>query len=155
MITNSRFFRSDIEHIKTVFTKVSAIVPTIQQISKSFTDPDSHNPNAFTEVLHFLSDEISSKSSEFETWLKVIEGEGQMNDLDSDTVLDFSEKLEQLVASILLVVQKQSKHHVTIETENTSDNSPDEDKGNRQNMCSYVFYLHKMFLKISFTLFKI
>ncbi|XP_053396218.1 midasin-like isoform X2 [Mercenaria mercenaria] len=120
------FIWSDIEHMKTVYAKLFAIVPSMQQLCKLFTDPDSSHPNAFTEVLHFLSEEINSKVSEFETWHKTIEGQGQVNDLASDAVSEFSETLEQLISSILLVVQKQSKHHVTMETENIGDSPTEE-----------------------------
>lgn len=103
----------------------------MQQMCKLFTDPDSNQPNAFTEVLHFLSDEIISKTSDFETWHKATEGQGQRNDLDSDRVCEFSEKIEQLISSILLVVQKQSKHHVAMETESVDDNAKEDAEGKR------------------------
>ena len=102
--------------------------PKIEQISKQFSgpEPQSH-PNAFTEVLYFLCDEISGKSCDFNTWF--VSGESRaVKTKNIEKVGEFSEQVEDLVSDILLVVQKLSKHHVTMETE-TGDLEGDEGQG--------------------------
>ena len=101
----------------------------MQHIAKLFCDPDcSDHPNAFNEVLFFLSSEVSLQWHTFVAWrerCEVEERETKTDVVDVEAVKEFAEEAEQLVASVLMVVQKLRKHHVT-ETSDGEDKSAQE-----------------------------
>ena len=117
------------EDAKKLFDQLKSKVPTMQYIANLFCDPDcSDQPNAFNEVLFFLSSEVSQQWDTFVAWRKrceVEEGETQTDVVDIEAVKEFAEEAEQLVASVLMVVQRLRKHHVT-ETSDGEDKSAQE-----------------------------
>ena len=104
------------EEAKKLFAQFKAKVPTMQHIAKLFSDPDSlDQPNAFSEVLFFLSSEVSQKWETFMAWLERCAAEDRETEtdvVDLEAVQEYSEESEQLIAAVLMVVQKLRKHHV-------------------------------------------
>ncbi|KAH3728760.1 hypothetical protein DPMN_054902 [Dreissena polymorpha] len=99
------------------------------EIIKLFTDPGSESPNAFTEVLHLLVEEASVKLSEFNTWQERMGSRNDDGEPSKETLGWFSSRLEEIIASVLLVVQKQSKSTVSMET-GSDDVAKEENEGN-------------------------
>ena len=115
--------------MKKSFESLEATVPTMQHIAKLFCDPESEQPNAFNEVLFFLSAEVTEKSTDFRTWLeKYLDIEIQIpSDIcDSEAVMEFAEVSEQLMSAILIVVQKLNKHHSKDKADENDGKTTDE-----------------------------
>lgn len=108
-------FREDIAVVGTAWDKMAAMVPRIQQLYELFTDPDCSQPNAFTQVLHFLCDAVSDKHSLYKAWLK--EADVNVANTDGLDVGQFAGHVEAVISSILMAVQKLTKQHAATETE--------------------------------------
>lgn len=120
--------RSQVEEIGKLFSVLQAKVPTMQHIAKLFSDPNSDESNAFNEVLVFLSEEVRKKSHDFSSWMEnclKAEAELKGEDIDLEAVQEYSDEIEQLMAAILIVIQKLRKHHVK-DTDDSHENSPDD-----------------------------
>jgi len=79
------------------------------------TTQNNCQSNAFTQVLHFLSDEVSRKTSEYNAWAS--ETKQSQGDVDSLDIGQFAGQVEELISSILLAVQKLKKQHMVTETQ--------------------------------------
>lgn len=105
--------------MQTAFDKMAAMIPRMQQLIKLFTDPDTDQPNAFTEVLHFLCDEVAAKSDNFREWQGHIGACSEtVSSTSAENSSEFAVKVEGMISAILLGVQKLNKYHVAMETEN-------------------------------------
>ena len=103
------------ENVSKSFDSLVSRVPTMCHIAKLFCDPGSDKPNAFNDVLLFLSDEVTQKSSDFKTWMETSlpsETELMSDSCDTEAVQDFSEEVEELMSAVLMVIQKLRKQHV-------------------------------------------
>ena len=102
--------------MRTLFECLETKVPTMQHLAKLFCDPESDQPNAFNDVLHFLSEEVSEKSGNFRSWIEECldsTSQSTTESCDMDAIEKFGEETEELISAVLLVVQKLSKHHST------------------------------------------
>ncbi|KAL4232858.1 AAA ATPase midasin [Mactra antiquata] len=113
---------NDVEVLRNVINKMAAISPRMQQLAKLFNDPDSSHPNAFTDVIYFLCNEITDQSKKLNTWIDNVEENcTEKKDIDSNDLSQFADDVEQIVSSILLVIQKQTKLHTPTDTETMSE----------------------------------
>ena len=108
-------YRSQLENVSQSFDSLVSRVPTMHHIAKLFCDPGSDKANAFNDVLFFLSDEVTQKSSDFKTWMETSlpsETEIIPDSCDTESVKEFSEDVEELMSAVLMVIQKLKKQHV-------------------------------------------
>ena len=104
-------------------TDGGGVTEKLQKISVQFGDPICpDHPNAFTEVLHFLSNQISEKSRNFIRWFSDCEKNKGHVESEECSYEEFSERTKSCVHHILISVQKLKKTHVSLETDENDDN---------------------------------
>ena len=117
--------------MRTLFECLETKVPTMQHLAKLFCDPESDQPNAFNDVLFFLSEDISEKSGNFRTWIEeCLDSTSQSTtaSCDMDAVEKFGEETEEMISAVLLVVQKLSKHHSREKEDGNARDATDDGK---------------------------
>ncbi|WAR08077.1 MDN1-like protein [Mya arenaria] len=103
--------RDDIQVLQNVFQKIHSYKPKLISLAKQFSTSELDKTNAFTDVLNLLIEESASKWTQFEVFYKKVNsGTSEcFEEEENEESLPYLAKIESVIASVLLVVQKQKK----------------------------------------------